>query len=87
MLALGDICGRTVIAELTLEDDEGHLADGTDVRAAIGVLQRIGVTTVILRARSMEELSEALERTAPLCAAVARRVRSVRMDRRKPAAL
>ena len=65
MLALGDICGRTVIAELTLEDDEGHLADGTDVRAAIGVLQRIGVTTVILRARSMEELSEALERTAP----------------------
>ena len=65
VLALGDICGRTVIAELTLEDDEGHLADGTDVRAAIGVLQRIGVTTVILRARSMEELSEALERTAP----------------------
>ena len=37
VLALGDICGRTVIAELTLEDDEGHLADGTDVRAAIGV--------------------------------------------------
>ena len=35
------------------------------MRAAIGVLQRIGVTTVILRARSMEELSEALERTAP----------------------
>ena len=65
VLALGDICGRTVIAELTLEDDEGHLADGTDVRAAIGVLQRIGVTTVILRARSMEELSEALEKTAP----------------------
>ena len=35
------------------------------MRAAIGVLQRIGVTTVILRARSMEELSEALEKTAP----------------------
>lgn len=65
VLALGDISGRTVIAELTLADDEGHLSDGTDVRAAIGVLQRIGVTTVILRARSMEELSEALEKTAP----------------------
>ena len=43
VLALGDLCGRTVIAELHVEDDEGHLPDGTDVRAAIGVLQRIGV--------------------------------------------
>ena len=41
VLALGDISGRTVIAELTLADDEGHLSDGTDVRAAIGVLQRV----------------------------------------------
>ncbi len=50
VLALGDLCGRTVIAELHVEDDEGHLPDGTDVRAAIGVLQRIGVTTVLISA-------------------------------------
>ena len=30
VLALGDLCGRTVIAELHVEDDEGHLPDGTD---------------------------------------------------------
>ena len=87
VLALGDICGRTVIAELTLEDDEGHLADGTDVRAAIGVLQRIGVTTVILRARSMEELSEALERTAPYARLSLGVCVPSAWDRRKPAAL
>ena len=30
VLALGDLCGRTVIAELHVEDDEGHLPDGTE---------------------------------------------------------
>ena len=65
VLALGDLCGRTVIAELCVEDDEGHLNDGTDVRAAIGVLQRIGVTTVLLRVRDPEALTQALEIAAP----------------------
>ena len=65
VLALGDLCGRTVIAELNVGDDEGRLHDGTDVRAAIGVLQRIGVTTVLLTARDPESLTQALEIAAP----------------------
>ena len=65
VLALGDLCGRTVIAELHVEDDEGHLPDGTDVRAAIGVLQRIGVTTVLISAHDPESLTQALEIAAP----------------------
>lgn len=65
VLALGDLSGRTVIAELLVEDDEGRLADGTDVRAAVGVLQRIGVTTVILAAHDPAALTEALEMVAP----------------------
>ncbi len=65
VLALGDMTGRTMIAELLIEDDEGSLADGTDVRAAVGVLQRIGVTTVILTAHDPESITEALERIAP----------------------
>lgn len=65
VLALGDLSGRTVIAELVVEDDEGRLSDGTDVRAAVGVLQRIGVTTVILTAHDPVSLTEALDMTAP----------------------
>lgn len=65
VLALGDVSGRTVIAELVVEDDEGRLVDGTDVRAAVGVLQRIGVTTVILSAHDPAALTEALELVAP----------------------
>lgn len=65
VLALGDLTGRTVIAELLIEDGEGHMADGTDVRAAVGVLQRIGVTTVILTAHEPESITEALDMAAP----------------------
>ncbi|MDO4270852.1 MAG: hypothetical protein Q4C72_08025 [Eubacteriales bacterium] len=65
VLALTDLCGRTVIAELTVEGDEGLLEDGTDIRAAVGVLQRVGVSTVILTAREPEALTEALEAAAP----------------------
>ena len=65
MLALGDLSGRTVIAEIAIEEDEGRMADGTDVRAAVGVLQRIGVTTVILTAHDPEAITEALDMAAP----------------------
>ncbi|MFR3787502.1 MAG: hypothetical protein ACLTWR_09490 [Agathobaculum desmolans] len=65
VLALTDLSGRTVIAELEVEDDEGRLSDGTDIRAAVGVLQRIGVSTVILTAHDPHSLSEALELAAP----------------------
>lgn len=65
VLALGELCGRSVIVELEIEDDEGCLPDGTEVRAAVGVLQRIGVTTVILTARDPASITEALEMAAP----------------------
>ena len=65
VLALGDICGRTVIAEVAVEDDEGRMADGTEVRAAVGVLQRIGVTTVILTAHDPETRTLALYMAVP----------------------
>lgn len=64
VLALGDLCGRTVIAELETEE-EGRLSCGTDLCAAVGVLQRIGVTTVILTAQKPSAMTEALETVAP----------------------
>lgn len=64
VIALTDMTGRTIIAELHADED-GRMTDGTDCLAAIGVLQRIGVTTVILNAAEPEQLEEALERIAP----------------------
>lgn len=64
-LALGDFSGRTLIAELAVEDEEGHMADGTDACAALGVLQNIGVTTVILTAHNPKVLTETLAAIAP----------------------
>ncbi|MGM9612135.1 MAG: hypothetical protein ACI3XZ_01395 [Butyricicoccus sp.] len=64
VLALTDMSGRTIIAELHV-DEEGRMADGTDCLAAVGVLQRIGVSTVILSAADPEALEDALERIAP----------------------
>ncbi len=63
-LAVSDLCGRTLIAELRIEE-EGLTPDGTEVCAAVGVLQQIGVTTVVLSAGSPDVLSEALEMAAP----------------------
>lgn len=65
VLALGDLSGRTVIAELNVHDDEARLEDGTELVAAVGVLQRIGVSTVVLTAPDPDSLTEALDRVAP----------------------
>ena len=64
VLALTDMTGRTVVAELHAAA-EGRMADGTDCLAAVGVLQRIGVSTVMLSAAQPEQLEDALERIAP----------------------
>lgn len=64
VLAMTDLSGRTLIAELEACED-GRMADGTDVVAAAGVLQRIGVSTLLVTAAGPDELSEALERLAP----------------------
>jgi len=64
VLAMVELCGRTLIAELPVED-EGCMSDGTEVCAAVGVLQRIGVTTVILTAHEPAALSETLRLIGP----------------------
>ncbi len=64
VLACTDMSGRTLIAELHA-GEEGHLTDGTDCLAAVGVLQRIGVSTVIFTAEQPDQLEDALERVAP----------------------
>lgn len=64
VLALTDLTGRTLVAELEA-CGEGRMADGTDLAAAAGVLQRIGVSTLLLSAKEPDELTEALERLAP----------------------
>ncbi len=64
VLAATDLCGKTLIAELVVCED-ARMEDGTDVTAAAGVLQRIGVSTVIVTAEEPEHLTDALERLAP----------------------
>lgn len=64
VLALTDMTGRTIIAELHTAG-ESRMADGTDCLAAVGVLQRIGVSTVIVRAAEAAHLEDALARIAP----------------------
>lgn len=64
VLAFTDMSGRTLIAELPA-GEEGCMPDGTDCLAAVGVLQRIGVSTVIFTADQPDWLEEALERVAP----------------------
>lgn len=64
VLAFTDMSGRTLIAELPA-GEEGRMPDGTDCLAAVGVLQRIGVSTVVFTAASPEQLEDALERVAP----------------------
>ena len=65
VLAIGELTGRAVIAEVAIEDGEGRMADGTDVRAALGVLQCIGVTTIVLTAHDPEAMTAALDLAAP----------------------
>ncbi len=64
VLAFTDMSGRTLIAELTAGED-GRMPDGVDCLAAVGVLQRIGVSTVIFTAEQPEQLEDALARVAP----------------------
>lgn len=65
VLALTSLTGRNIIAELCVENEDGLLFDGTEVLAAMGVLQRIGVGALILSAKNMESLSQTLSIIAP----------------------
>ncbi len=64
VLALTDLSGKTLIAELEIAE-ESRMADGTDIVAAAGVLQRIGVSTLLVSAREPKTLTDALGRLAP----------------------
>lgn len=64
VLAVTDLTGANLVAELEV-DGNARMPDGTDVLAAVVVLQHIGVSTVILRADAPEDLEEALTELAP----------------------
>lgn len=64
VLAVTDLSGRAIVTGLPMAEGD-RLIDNTDCVAAVGVLQRIGVATVILSADDKEALEDALERLAP----------------------
>ena len=59
-----DLSGTALMAELSVDAD-GRMEDGTDVLAAVAVLQRIGVSTIVLTAEESQDLTDALRLAAP----------------------
>lgn len=64
VLAMTDLSGGPLMVELPVDAD-GRMADGTDCLAAVAVLQRIGVSTIILTAQEPIDLTDALHVIAP----------------------
>ena len=64
VLAVTDLSGRAIMAEVPVAPD-GVLPFGTDIVAAVGILQRIGVSTVILSGETAQDVSDALAKCAP----------------------
>lgn len=64
VLAVTDLSGRSIMAELPV-GPEGVLPFGTDIVAAIAVLQCIGVSTVIVSGKTAQDVADALEQCAP----------------------
>lgn len=64
VLAATDLTGRTIMAEVSVVAD-GMLPFGTDIVAAIAVLQNIGVSTVIVSGTCPQDVADALEKCAP----------------------
>ncbi len=64
VISMTDLCGRTIITEIHAGED-ARMQDNTDCLAAMGVLQRIGVSTIIFTANTPEQLEDTLERVAP----------------------
>ena len=62
--AMTDRSGTALMAELSVDAD-GRMEDGTDVLAAVAVLQRIGVSTIVLTAEESQDLTDALRLAAP----------------------
>lgn len=64
VLAMTDLSGSALMAEVPVDAD-ARMEDGTDCLAAVAVLQRIGVSTIILTASEPEDLPDALNEVAP----------------------
>lgn len=64
VLAMTDLSGSALMAEVPVDAD-ARMEDGTDCLAAVAVLQRIGVSTIILTASEPEDLPDALHEIAP----------------------
>lgn len=64
VLAATDACGHTLMAEIPITA-EGLLPFGTEPTAAVCVLQRIGVSTVIFSGEDPDAIEEALVHAAP----------------------
>lgn len=64
VLAATDLTGRSIMAEVAVGAD-GVLPFGTDIVAAVAVLQCIGVGTVIISGETATDVADALARCAP----------------------
>ena len=64
VLACKSVSDRPVWVTFTC-DENGRTLSGTDVLAAVAVLQRIGVSTIILTAEESQDLTDALRIIAP----------------------
>lgn len=64
VLAMTDLSGGALMIELPVDAD-GRMEDGTDCLAAVAVLQRIGVSTIVLTAEESTDLTDALRNIAP----------------------
>lgn len=65
VLAVTKVTGKPIMVELAASADGEHLEDGVQALAAVGVLQRIGVTTVVFSAPQPQALAEVVSEVAP----------------------
>lgn len=64
VLAATDLSGRSLMAEIPV-GAEGLLPFGTDIVAAVAVLQRIGVSTIVISGTCAQDVADALAQCAP----------------------
>lgn len=64
VISITDLCGKSIVTEIHVGED-ARMHDNTDALAALGVLQRIGVSTVVFTSDIPEHLEDTLERVAP----------------------
>lgn len=65
VLAITAVTGKPVMAELAAGADGELLEDGVQALAAVGVLQRIGVSTVVFSAPQPQALAQVVGEVAP----------------------